>query len=193
MNLKYCKKLYGGKSLKIRAWLFILLICAACSTKQSLDPSLVPKAEYLEQNPLPLPDFFTRTTGQYQGAESFEIDGKALWEPGDSSPAGNDSYSSEFTSRLKITIDGKAVPEEKLMIRMHLAPDYVFNKDGTIIGMAAYWLIDISTDYLSSGLHIAMVSVITTSGKLHSYTWAFRVKESLTSTPAISPAPTPTP
>jgi hypothetical protein len=155
--------------------------------KQSLDPALLPTAEYLEQNPVPAPEFFIKPADFSARPNCFEIDGTALWEVGDLEPSEQNlsDYVANFRKHFQITIDDIAVPDEKLEIEMHLAPAYVFDNHHNIIGRAAYWPICFGMEYLSNGLHIASVETTTTSGIKHSYSWAFRVTNTTPEVPTI--------
>jgi hypothetical protein len=136
-------------------------------------------AEYLEQNPLPTPEFW---------------DGVSWGTMIDGSPDNCVSIKqfvlhSDTTARL--TIDGKASVEVESWF-------YTGARLDAPTPYAGYKSYCFSIEDFSVGLHLAAIEVSTTSGEQYLYKWALRISEEMLTPeplqlPTLAPLPSLTP
>ena len=150
--------------------------------------SLIPTAEYLYANPQPTAEFITVS---YRGSDDcFEIDSAALWEPENGFIADSETVF-DLGRRSRVTVDGITFEGNQLQwwypaiaapVLSTAAPDDP-QATPSIVGSAGYadlclgelHLLGTRSPKLTPGLHIATVETTTTSGVVHTYTWALRV------------------
>jgi hypothetical protein len=157
----------------------ILLLCAACSTKQSLDPALVPTAEYLEQNPLPTPEslFQLRPSSSFSltsyGSICLKINQQPFWIPSDS-----DIEIQPVIVSFRTTVDGSISPTAYALLPFSYIEHITDEHDQEIGWYPSDFEYCFEVGGLDVGLHIASIDMIGLTGKTTSYTWAFRIEES---------------
>lgn len=142
-------------------WLLalIVILCAACGSKQSLDSALSPTADYLEKHAQSLPSAFSAPT--LTGTSlCVAISQSAIAKSGetDAAPVNN-----QIKSSFHLTLDNQ--------------PDQSVNFDvdtRTTVGSGGVKACH-DVGNLASGLHMATIVVTTRTGTLQSYSWAFRV------------------
>lgn len=134
-------------------------LCAACASKLSLDPALLPTAEYLEQNPLPTPPFMI---GSYPGAM---IDGSpakclAIFQ--------SDLHSDTLA---QVRIDTKSAEKVEIWdsgqaVVIDFPNVYSSHRDFCF-----------AISNLSVGLHLGNIEFIAATGEKHHYLWSFHISE----------------
>jgi hypothetical protein len=146
------------------------------SVPSILRPDLIPTAESLMRQPAPAPDF--AFVGPFPGkvgpAERICVDllpGR-FWEPGDES----EELSPHLAKNTKLLLDGQPISPAYRESFVWTGPG-IRKSDGkgNLIGSHGGSVAGCFSVNLALGLHIATIQVLSTSGVLYSYTWAFRV------------------
>ena len=159
------------KKSKALSLQLLILLCIGCTIQA--DPSLLPTAQYLAQNPIPLPDFVADIDPPPGSvvAPSSEICVTlytgAIFEKGDT--AGS--------------LNNQLVTNTEFLINNQKLSPFVFVRRefpamlGTIIdGIGTGWITFCFTPDLAEGSHIITVNTVSSSGKLYSYSWALEIK-----------------
>ncbi len=136
----------------------------------TLPAEFAPTAEYLEQNPLPVPEVFSLWE-----EECFQIMGDSILEPGDRRMDYDD-----IKARTSLRVDDYPLAMNGLAGTM-LTSLVFTDSDGNSVVTSDMFVCfsDIPRllgIHLTPGLHMAMVEVTTTSGIVYSHTWTFRVE-----------------
>jgi hypothetical protein len=160
------------------AALALIVVCAACASAQSLDdPALVATAEYLEQNPLPTPEFLVAYPSTSNDSLCIGINQGVLGEDTDA----------------EIFFDNQSVE----ILRVWVGGSLIL--DGGR-GYSANKTFCFSRPNLSVGSHIGTVKLTTVSGAVYFYSWVFRLDEidsvtvpvelpTLAALPTLTPSP----
>jgi hypothetical protein len=157
----------------------IVLWCAGCGAKQSLDPALVATAEYLEQNPLPTPEFLVSYPSTSNDALCIGIDQGVLGEDTDAEI----HFDNQEVEILRVWIGGSLIRD-----------------NGN--GHSASKTFCFSRPNLPIGLYIGTVKLTSVSGAIYFFSWAFRLGEidsltipaempTLAILPSLTPSSTP--
>lgn len=165
----------------------VALLVSVVTAPRSISAALLPTAEYLEQNPLPTPEFISKWSNK----------GNRLWVDVSQRPFARvelsvDEVRRHIIEREQLTIDGSMIrPTGNIFSYLTLSC-----ANSACYGGAITFPFDIG--YLSSGLHLAEFTITDLDGVEHSYTWAFRYDANFpTSDPAALPTlmilPTKTP
>jgi len=154
----------------VRILLFLLLLGAGCSS--SVEPASIPTAEYLMRKPNQIPDFLSVDPVPGQSTTSNKVciivQYYTLWETGDSEM----KIVNNFHSHIKPTVDGRNLVIDAAAPLYSGPVVLIKNEKGEKQGEIGTFEPCFRAN-LGSGLHLATVTVTTTSGVEHSYTWAF--------------------
>jgi hypothetical protein len=164
---------------------------------QNLSPTLMPTAKYLEQNPLPTPEYathFTRITNYSGFVESgycavvFGINEVPLGERGYNA----EQFDQHLSTSIHISIDNIPVPDGNVDIVNGITFQGVLDEDGRIVGSVGGPLdVCAYVTSLAPGLHLATVQFTTAGGTSYSYTWTFLMDDRTPPPTPLSGLPTP--
>ena len=168
--------------------LLLVAICSACAmTNQNKQASSAKIAQDLWDNPMPTPMFLEgletqlSSTGQlFQSCihvSQFEI-----WEPGDE---GDEVYLN--TSRT-VVLDVDGEPEGRNSLDVTAIATLITRRDksGNVLGSHGGSIaICFDLNDLKSGLHYAMLTFESTSGRVYEYRWAFDLIDNENSDPSV--------
>lgn len=165
-----------GNKLKISIFRGVILpllavLCVGCAIQT--DSALIPTAQYLAQNPVPLPDFL-KSVCPVPGsvlAPLTEICATlytgAVLEKGDTEA----SLQKQMLSSTWFSIDSHPLPSY-VFIRYEI-PAYTVE---IINGVSTGWITLCFTPDLAVGHHLFTVNTTSSSGKTYEYSWALEVK-----------------
>lgn len=149
----------------------LVVLCVGCAIQN--DPALIPTAQYLVQNPIPLP-YFVKAVNPAPGsivAPSSEIcvtlyTGGIL-EKGDT----GESLQKQILANTQFLINNQNLPSH-VFVRYEI-PAYSVE---IIDGVSTAWITFCFTPDLAKGSHIITVNTMSSSGKSYSYSWALDIK-----------------
>ena len=144
----------------------------------ALNP-LIPTAEYLEQNPLPTPEFISElsfiSNGFAEFSKSFcaEIDQSHFWVRYSDFP---DHQASVIG--IQVYVDGDPLTSADMIYSIPLVSiTTVEDEFGNEVGWyPSPYTLCFNVGNQSNGLHIAVLEVNGLSGVSQSHTWAFRIE-----------------
>ncbi len=148
----------------------LIILCVGCTIQP--DSTLVPTAQHLAQNPIPLPDFVTSidpAPGSVLSSSSeicVTLYTGAIFEKGDT--AG--SLQEQMRTTTQFLVNNQNLPPH-VFVR-YMIPAML----GEIIdGVGTGWITFCFTPDLAHGSHLITVNTISSSGKLYSYSWALEI------------------
>jgi hypothetical protein len=168
------------KSARSTILVLLFLACTGCSPIADIRSILLTSAtDFHMNNPSPVPEFINSVTpkpsakGIFPRQVCIDLSGEALWEPNDKSDDKDFLY---WKEHLMLFVDGLPVQISDEQEIWESGP-YIrkLNKQGESIGS---YVLSYSTCFktkLERGAHIVTLRVTTTSGLVHSYTWAFHL------------------
>jgi hypothetical protein len=163
-----------NKSRVLQWLLFILLIIGANCSPSIADPSFVPTAEYLLQNPLSRPEFVSRIDPEPTQALSNPqricvlIYQGALWRPGDDA----DSLQTHIVNNTVFRINNQVMrPEEISTTGM-----FPRGRDGQITEDFGSNLQFCYATMLDKGVYTASIETYSLAVERHDYSWAITVE-----------------
>ncbi len=152
--------------------LYLLLVsCVGCAIQP--DSALIPTAQYLAQNPIPLPDFVASidpAPGSVVTPSSeicVTLYTGAILEKGDT----GGSLRQNILTNTEFLINNQKL--SPFVFVKHEFPAFLVQ---IIDGVGTVWITFCFTPDLAKGSHLITVSTVSSSGKLYSYSWALEIR-----------------
>jgi hypothetical protein len=159
-----------------------LLLLSVLTAPRSITSALLPTAEYLEQNPAPTPEFITNLSNRANRLCA-EVSQRFFAKVG----IGIEELRQHIERNEQFRLDGTQVPPVSAFVWLTANLE-----DGKEYGGEINFCVD--TGNLSSGLHLASITIPDLDGVKHTYFWAFRYDpNSPTADPNILPTLMPLP